>query len=279
MNTTLRMIIFLLLVIAPSAFAAGGKQSTVSITEDFTAQQAYDTGFAGTVMRDPGGVRLYDMLLVQDDAPGSGNSEKGPFIQPVFGDGRIRKDLWLDDPRANGAWVVFLTQKTGKYPLTVVVNGQKTSYDPASCTNGMEGRWVSFDPSWLKKGLNTILLSCPEATMKDRWGIMFSRGDEFTRGGGDSLQAGRNSQVSLDGGKSWKRGVLGPEGNAGGEFCVRLSLDRHSPEGWLASPVIDLWRSSRDGFIVPMSTVGKVRNEPASTGGMALRATCRSRTS
>ncbi len=258
MRTLFQIATVMLLVMAPSVFAAGGKQSTVDIKEEFTAGRAYDAGFARNVMRDPGGVRLSDMQLVQDDAPGSGCSEKGPFIQYVAGDRMARKDLWLDDPRANGAWVVFIIKGAGGKPLNVTINGHKTSYDPSSCTNGQDFRWVSFDPSWLKKGMNTILLSCPEGNEKDRWGIMFSRKDEFSRGGGDPSQAGRNSLVSADGGKSWKRGALGSEGNAEGELSVRLSLDRHSPQGELASPVIDLWHAPEDGFLAPMSRVGKV---------------------
>ncbi len=244
---------------AAAAFAAGGKQSTVVIEGEYPALAAYDKGFALGVMRDTNGVRLFDRVLVQDDGPGAGFSEKGSFLQPVYGAKAARKDLWLEDVRASGAWVAFYVPVRGKGNLRVAINGHETFWDPKSTTNGESCQWLSFDPSWLRKGFNTIVFSYPEGSEKDLWKIMISRGDEFLRGGGDPEHAGENSYASADGGKTWKRGTLGETGNVEGELTVRLSLDRFIAEGWVASPVIDLWRSPDDGLIIPMSIISKMK--------------------
>ena len=260
MHSVFRILAALLLCTgAASAFAAGGKQSTVDVSEDYSALAAYEKGFARGVMRDPNGVRLFDMELIQDDAPGSGQSEKGSYIQSIHGALMARKDLFIEDPRTNSAYVVFIFAGTGKGKLTVTVNGSKTSYDPATSTNTEMYRLVAVDPATLKKGLNSIVLSYPEGNERDQYRILFSRKDEFAHGGGDPAKAGLNSYVSADGGKTWKRGAFGETGKEEGELAVRLSLDRHVPKGWLASPVIDLWRGPQDGFIVPLSLINRVK--------------------
>lgn len=240
-----------------SALGAGGKQSSITITEKYSAFEAYEKGFAKYVMRGSEGIRLFDRDLLHDDGPGAGYSEKGSFLQPIYGKLMARKDLDVPDIRTNGAFLVFLVLKTGSKPLTITINGNKTTYDPS--TSKRSWKWLSFEPSWLKKGGNTILFSYTEGTKEDLWHLMISRKDEFERGGGDSSKAGLNSYVSIDGGKSWKHKALGETGDVEGEFNVRLSLDRYLKEGWLASPVIDLWRAQLDGLMIPMSIVKDVR--------------------
>ena len=78
----------------PFVTAAPGRILVVKQTT--TAQEAYDKGFTKQVMRDGNdGVKLWNHILIEDDAPGSGTSNKGSFTEPVFGDRIIKKILQL----------------------------------------------------------------------------------------------------------------------------------------------------------------------------------------
>ena len=189
-------VVFLSYIHAP-AFAAGGKQSKVTITEDYPALKSYETGFARDVMRTPEGVRLFNIELIETDSPGAGLSEKGPSRQSLYGAIQAKKELILDDPRAQGAFLVFCMARAGVKPLTVSVNKHTISYHPKTF-GGKQGnndntRWFPIDPSWLLKGKNEIVLSYPEGTKADSWVISISRKDEFKRGGGDPALAGLTS--------------------------------------------------------------------------------------
>lgn len=224
---------------------------------------AYETGFMERCMKNPeGGVRLFDMVLIEDDAPGSGHSEAGVYTDTIWGRIMARKVLTLDDPRARSAWiVVFPFYRSGKYPLKVVVNGHETAIPNWDTTRNVEWyRWSEFPAEWLKKGKNTIELSCPEAqNEKEGWEIFIARAEEFEKGGGDPSHVGENSFKSFDGGESWKASPFGPGKNERCEYSIRLSLDRYLGEGWLATPVIDLWKGDSDAFIVPLREIQNMK--------------------
>jgi len=113
---------------------------------------------------------------------------------------------------------------------------------------------------WLKRGKNVIELYCPDAkTQKEGWNIWLSRADEFEKGGGDPANVGETSFKSKDGGKSWKKSPFGPDGQTRAEYTIRFSLDRYVETGWLASPVIDLWKGDSKDFIVPSRVFKKMR--------------------
>ncbi len=249
------IILFSLSAAGINLFGEEWKNVPVKITEKYNALMAYDKGFAKNVMRDSRGVRLYDIFLLEDDSPGAGWSEKGSFIQPVYGNIVIRKDIYISDARMNSAHLVFNIHKVSTKPLKISINGSEISYE----NEKIRWRDLSFDHAWLKKGMNTIIMSCPQGTKENSWHLQIGRKDEFKRGGGDPSKAGLNSFVSTDGGRKWKRNVLGETGDVEGEFSIRLSLDRYLKEGWLASPVIDLWRDPADGFLIPSSTVEDLR--------------------
>ena len=134
-------------------------------------------------------------------------------------------------------------------------------------------RWVEFPDAWLKKGENTFDLSCPEASSEeDGWEIYLARADEFTSGGGDPAHVGETSFKSVNGGKSWKESPFGSGGDLRAEYGVRLSLDRHVAEGYLTSPVIDLWRGDANDPIVPLREIRKLRLriDAETPGGTAI---------
>ncbi|MBN1294974.1 MAG: hypothetical protein JXB48_24270, partial [Candidatus Latescibacteria bacterium] len=235
----------------------------VSTSWSVNSETIYDTGFMHMLMKHPdGGVCLFNMDLTENDSPGGGYSEKGVFNDIIWGDNHARKILTLEDIRAKKAYLIILfgRGRNGKHPLLFSVNGHKTQmeyWDPKTCSMGF--RWIEFPAEWLKKGKNVIDLSCPEAKMEqDGWNIWLSRADEFEHGGGDPADVGETSFKSTDGGNSWKKSPFGPDEKTRAEYTIRISLDRYVQTGWLASPVIDLWKGDSDEFIVPIRVFKKM---------------------
>ena len=75
-----------------------------------SAELVYDTGFMHMLMKNPDGeVCIFNMDLIQNDAPGAGWSEKGVSSDAIWGKYRARKNFYLDDPRAHKAWLVIFT--------------------------------------------------------------------------------------------------------------------------------------------------------------------------
>ena len=105
----------LVLILLPPFKAEGA--ATVTTNWGGGAGLVYDTGFMQMLMKQPspsgltGGVCLFNMELVENDAPGSGYSEKGVDSDVVWGQNRARKILRLDDPRAEKAWFVALFER------------------------------------------------------------------------------------------------------------------------------------------------------------------------
>jgi hypothetical protein len=226
-----------------------------------TAELIYDQGFMHMLMKDSrGGVKLQDMDLVENDSPGSGMSEKGVWTDDIWADHRGRKILQLDDPRADQAWLVVYAAQSGIHPLSLLINGNPSKLEPQPKESNERYRWMKFPAAWLKKGPNTIEMYCPKAsTQAEGWSIQIARADEFVDGGGDPTQVGETSFVSIDGGQSWSESAFGPEESTRAEYTVRLSLDRYARSGWLASPVIDLWRGDeRVDFITPLREVQRM---------------------
>lgn len=69
---------------------------------------------------------------------------------------------------------------------------------------------------------------------------------------------GKTSFKSTDGGESWKESPFGPLGQTRAEYTVRISFDRFVKTGWIASPVIDLWRGDSDRFYVSQHRLSKL---------------------
>ena len=216
--------LFLLFIVV----SANGESITIHWGGD--AEKVYDLGFMHKLMKNSaGGVSLFCMDLIQNDAPGAGRSEKGVWTDIVWGKFHARKLLYLDDPHAYKAWLLIFTVQQGKYPLKFRVNGNLNKIDNWDTNKNRETyRWVEFPAEWLKKGKNVIELFCPEAATEDEdWEIYLARADEFEAGGGDPSDVGKTSFKSSDGGKSWKQSPFGSQGNTRAEYSIRLSLDRY----------------------------------------------------
>ncbi len=246
-----------------ATLAAGSvtAQGRVQTTWGGDARMIYDTGFMHMLRKQADGVSLFDMELIHNDAPGAGASEKGVWTDAIWGRNRGRKMLNIDDIRANKAYLVVFTTRQGKYPLSFTVNGQAAQVDNwDNAQNHEVYRWAEFPASWLKKGRNVIEMACPQAANpQEGWEVYISRADEFDQGGGNPADVGKTSFKSADGGESWKESPFGPLGQDRCEYTVRISLDRHVRTGWLASPVIDLWKGSEDMAIVPQREIQKMK--------------------
>jgi hypothetical protein len=251
----------------PSPTAAPG---AVARSWSGTAERVYELGFARDLRRHPeGGVGLFPMELVQNDAPGAGRSEKGVCTDLVWGRNRARKVLTLADPRAEKAWLVLFVSdgahggvpRLRRQALRFRVNGHESRVEPWDAgTCHLPYRWVEFPAAWLKQGANVIDLYCPAAKSEsEAWELLLARADEFRAGGGDPAHVGETSFRSADGGRTWRQSPFGPEGNTRAEYTVRLSLDRYVPTGWLATPVIDTWRGDASDFLVPPRMLQRLR--------------------
>ena len=262
------------IVVAASVLTAADASCEATVTTHWggDAGMVYDTGFMHMLMKnEAGGVGLFNMELIENDAPGSGYSEKGVDSDIVWGQNRARKVLHLDDARTEKAWFVALFEreawflpaedKLRKKPLTVTVNGNSMVYEDWGIDKSIiTYRWFEFPASWLKNGDNTIELSCPDALSEEEgWEVWLARADEFEDGGGDPTHVGETSFKSINGGKSWQESPFGPERKDRAEYTIRLSLDRYVKTGWLESPVIDLWKGDSQDFIVPQREIQSMR--------------------
>jgi len=230
-----------------------------------TGARLYTDGTMHMARRDGrGGASLFNMDLIENDGPGSGFSEKGVWFDDIWGDRRARKILTLDDARTEKAWLVLYAVRTGNRPLHFTINGHEAAMKAKPPvppeTNPRAFVWTEFPAAWLKQGDNVIELSCPEITKEaEGWAIQLSRADEFADGGGNPEAVGRTSFGSDDGGRTWRQSPFGPQHDVRAEYTVRLSLDRYVKTGWVASPVIDLWREDgRKDPITPQRELHQV---------------------
>ena len=252
--------VLLVLVFFVDARPAGAVWEEVETEWGGPAETAYDMGFVENVRRHAdGGIGLFDMDLIENDAPGSGMSARGAVSNTVWGSHQAKKVLHVDDPRAHRAYVVLFTySENPPYPLTFTVNDAFTGQ--ITMDNRETYRWAEFPVSALKQGDNAIVLTCPQARSEEEgWEIYLADAAEFEEGGGDPSDVGESSFKSTDGGATWQQSPFGESGDRRAEYSVRLGLDRYRPKGMLATPVIDLWRGDSEALIVPLRNLQELR--------------------
>lgn len=223
---------------------------------------SYDDGSMYMVRKSAdGAVTLFDMELIENDSPGFRENPSPDYDFAVWGDRRARKVITLDSPAAGKAFLVMATRyRSGKYPLKASINGHEFVLEDWRSEKNIEWcRWVEFPAEWLRKGDNTIDLYCPEAgSGKEGWRLMISRADMFAEGGGDPAHAGDTSYASFDNGRKWIKGSFGTDKNLRAELAIMLNLDRFVASGWLASPVIDLWKGNDEQVLVPQREIQRL---------------------
>lgn len=210
-----------------------------------------------------GGLTLVDRQLIADEIGKTVNAPSGSVHEYVAGNLWVKKAFVLDDPTAAGATLsIYASETTSKDPqeLVVTFNGTALTYRDARSRvrphsgvfdeKAADGAWTGqpFKSYWeggwqrvpvpanlLRRGTNVVIMRAKEG---HRWRFMIE----------ESLHPDRSAR-SLDGGLTWDRDHLSALGNLNGEYIVRLLLDRHPPEGWVESPVIDLWQDGDSGGI------------------------------
>ncbi len=262
---------------------------SVALSDTMSSIEAYHSGFARGVMRAPGdtGVMIENLELIEDDSPGAGSSEKGTFLEEIFRGIIARKTFNLPDPRAFDARVVLYMvpknkDRSKQAPYYLAVNGTRILGAPVPVHDEGVWHWAAFPAGLLKKGENTVAVSC-DAPRGEGFDLLMARADEYEKGGGfvksgenmslfdpgelvlvrdegtggsRFLSVGKNSSKSSDGGATWKRMKLGTTNDVLGEYVIRLSLTRHRPSGRLDSPRIDLWDCIPGmGMVIPSCTV------------------------
>lgn len=260
-----------------------GESKTTTVTTNMPAITAYDEGFAYDVMRSPGntGVMLNDMVLLENDGPGSGRNDNGTYLEEIYRGILVRKTIRLDDPAAREAHLVLFMGAPKETRYYIIVNGTRIEGPPASWHEGGIWRWVNIPVGLLRKGENSFVLGC-DAPKGEGCSLFIAREEEYEAGGGkytidgstapisagqvqaegmdepwatpvvrevkfensdrfQPISVGKNSAKSTDGGKTWVNMKLGPTNDVVGEYTARLNLRRYKPVGKLLSGPIDLW--------------------------------------
>ena len=166
----------------------------------------------------PSEVRLAPSVLVQNEV-GDGN------WKVLLDQGkRARTEFIIDRLAASWAQVLVFGD-----PKCLSVNGHAVD----KIVHQTDGDWhrAEVPVEWLREGRNEI---------------------EVSGGGGVWIErtcgVGR-SAFSVDGGRTWDRCRLNPEGTLMGEYMIRLRLGQHPREGAMTSAPIDLAAAAGDGPI------------------------------
>ena len=203
---------------------------------EWDAKTLFDQSLSRHVRLSDGAVQPDSGELFEDDGPAAGFSYK-PNEEMLSGDVRVRKQLFLPDPRATSA--TLLVGPGGK--LSASINGSPQALEGARMT-GKYWQVYPIDPALLKPGLNEIVL---HGIGK----VWIARNDDFPPGA--SLP--RRSARSGDGGKTWKP--------VEGEYCVRLHLDRPRERPTLTLPVLDLGNLAGKPVAPPLAAPGPLKVE------------------
>ncbi|MBN2583606.1 MAG: transglutaminase domain-containing protein [Planctomycetes bacterium] len=228
-------------------------------------REAYEAGqLARNVQMTPGSrsLVLYDTTLIEDDGPGARSlSLAWPTTwETVAGCRQARKLLYIDRLQTVAATLVFSGNPTRgeELPLVIRVNGHAITYRwPHG--EGEVGGWqhVAVPPRWLRRGRNEIVFSCEGPG--GWWLSIAPRSEIVLNEPGRKSVAGTRSQLSLDHGRMWGKG-LGPDGEQAGEYMVRLNLRQYRKQGELIGPVIDLAAAGANEGDAVVAAAVKVRS-------------------
>jgi len=224
-------------------------------------------------------IKLDDMLLIEDDAPGNGppegfDTEERAWFEKLQKGVLIKKEIMLDDPRAFSGYLVFngVEHENNECPLTITVNGKhcqrlpskyayplSTHYYVIDANNYFTDNWfvVKIPTGALVKGKNEFVLRADSD--EPSWEIVIAEENEFKRGSVTRIHHPNRSAKSRDGGKSWDYKKLGWKDTIDGEYAIRLSLDRFVPEGTYISPVIDIADERGENTIKKLTETAKCK--------------------
>jgi transglutaminase-like putative cysteine protease len=207
---------------------------------------------------DGSAVEIEEGELIEDDGPAAGYSYK-PNEERLSDRVWIRKEWLIPDPAARKA--TLLVGPGGD--LKAVLNGKDVELKPA----GKAGNYwqaYSVPPDALRPGKNEIVLSGSGK-------VWIARAEDFAAGSDIRPKHPGRSARSNDGGKTWARDRLGPDGDIAGEYYVRLFLDRHRPAGSLTLPVFDGGNLAGRPVAPPLAKPVPVRVRLDADPGVRLR--------
>lgn len=266
------------LFIAPAIMAgASAEAETISFRLDASKLEQRGQLRQAIFARDANAIRLKDMVLVEDDAPGIGKPKGATdrsWFEKLHEGVVIRKDLVLDDPRAFSAWLLFngTEAKDNDVPLSITVNGHHCIRPPSKTATPFARQYYTRDwggdqfDNWffveipagaLVRGTNEIVLKADSP--EPGWEIMVADAGEFAGGSDTRATHPNRSAKSRDGGRTWDFNRLGWKDAHDGEYCIRLSLDRSVSEGGYVSPVIDIADTSSGLAIKRLVTLRSCR--------------------
>ena len=186
--------------------------------------------------RTSAGARLAPTLMLTNE-----QGVSGELGDELGRDDRARVEFDIPSAQVKSAELLFYVKGagTGDMPLRLTVNGHRLDHH-RKVERMMTGGWdrTRIAARHLEKGLNEIV---------------FMNGTLFV----DPGPGGRSSR-SFDGGRTWHRNALGPDGRTRGEYLVRLRLEGFAPRGELVSPVFDLADPEGNG-IAPRVAVRRLR--------------------
>lgn len=201
--------------------------------ETWNATQLTTLRRRGVVATD-GGLQLRDGVTLTDEA-GRCNIRDTEWIGGLR---QARKHLLIDGPvtASSAKLCVYLRCDTPGGTLTVDVNDHSTAVTWQEKREYWVDAWhpIDIDPSWLRSGMNTVRFRVDDTS---RWSLLVE----------ESRQPDR-SEVSDDGGQTWRSEEMGENDRADGEYLVRLWLEQHEAAGQVTSDVVDLLQADGSGI-------------------------------
>ena len=228
MHYRTRLLLILVLVLAPGVCAAGTPTRTERVDGRGAAAWRWDThDDFDECYRDryldseaePGSVMLVRGMVIADEM-GAGYND----YQPISGKLQARKILMLDSPDVSAATLLI---GGGVKGCDILVNGRVLGAEPLERSYWhADFERYEIPPELLKAGANEFIFRARD-------------------GGSGSIRIERSeapnrSAASADGGSLWNFDHLGEGGYINGELQVRLNVVRYGPEAWIHSPVLDL---------------------------------------
>jgi transglutaminase-like putative cysteine protease len=181
------------------------------------------------------------------DEAGRCNTRDGEWLAGLR---QARKQFIIDEPIAaeRAKLSVYLRCETEDGELVAAVNGHETVIRWQTTRPYWEDAWhaIDIDPAWLQQGANEILF---RALGEARWMLLI-----------EESRLPDRSEVSDDGGQTWRSQEMGANDRADGEYLVRLWLEQHVAAGEVTSTVVDLLDVDGAGVSRGVSGLGQAHN-------------------
>ncbi len=263
----------LALSLALAVHAAGEELARTTVQQ--TAREIYDSGatMRGLWMWDSDdAIRLFWGDVLQNDSPVCGSdssSPGGPF--EILGEGIVlRKQLTVEDPRADEVYVTFIAKELRGHDaaLRIVVTGNETLRPPSTIAtpdakqywelawsakipwNASRWYYVSIPVEHLQVGDNVIEFSTVDGAAA--WQIMVGDYANFNKAARAGETPAHASAKSTDGGKTWDSQHMGEQNAFAGEYVIRLAMRRYRESGWIVSEVLDAAGQQDEPIKIPL---------------------------